>query len=167
MCACVVTEIRCPEPEDAPAIKGLADEAMAEGVGWSAMSIADIKTSIWAASNLPDYAAWIATRCGRVCAFLTCAPLEELQYPEIIVFVTQNARRGGVGKRLVQEAIAWARATPDVSLLEAWIVENNVAAINLVEQLGFWFAAHTRRKQEVQTGDEKLEKRLYCLETYE
>ena len=62
------------------------------------------------------------------------------------MFVSPRARRGGVGKALVEAALAWSDAVgaPETALL---VVDGNTAAITLYESCGFAFTGRTEIRE--------------------
>jgi len=59
--------------------------------------------------------------------------------------VRQEWRNRGVGRRLLEQAIAWAQQSGIVTRIELYVYARNQAAIHLYEQFGFEIEGRRRR----------------------
>ncbi|GAA4916342.1 GNAT superfamily N-acetyltransferase [Nonomuraea thailandensis] len=78
---------------------------------------------------------WVATRDGAD-AGLVCVRLEEGAAHLLSMWVAPEARKDGVGSRLVDEAVKWARTT-GAEEIGLWAVDENHAARGLYARKGF------------------------------
>jgi ribosomal protein S18 acetylase RimI-like enzyme len=64
-------------------------------------------------------------------------PAVLLHVVELTLAVHEGHQGGGIGRRLMNELIAWARATPYVEKIELQVRSSNERAIALYDSLGF------------------------------
>lgn len=91
----------------------------------------------WAARLAdPDARWWVARTGDGVDVGLACVRLEDSGAHLVSMWVAPEARGKGVGSRLVDEAIAWARAA-GAEQMQLWAVDGNAAARALYARKGF------------------------------
>ncbi len=135
--------VRPAEPGDAPALVALANAVSAEPEGWLVSSgwrsVGEERRFIRAVRRHPDAAVFVAELDGEVVGRLSLA---RDQHPasahvaDLGLMVDARARRRGVGRALLEGAVAWAR-THDVTKLELHVFPWNEPAIKLYEAFGF------------------------------
>lgn len=79
---------------------------------------------------------WVAATGDGVDVGLLCGRLEESGVHLVSMWVAPEARGAGVGSRLVDEAVAWARAA-GAAEVRLWVVDANHAARALYARKGF------------------------------
>ena len=149
--------IRRAEPRDADALVRLGADVGAEPGGWlitlgAWRSAADERRYLKAIRRYPHAAVYVAEADdGRVVGRLSLA---RDQHPasshvaDLGLMVARTHRRQGVGRALLEQAVAWAREV-GVRKLELHVFPHNEPAIALYESLGFqregYRKAHYRR----------------------
>jgi RimJ/RimL family protein N-acetyltransferase len=135
--------VRKAEPGDAAALVALASEVSAEPEGWMIWSgwrgVGDERRYIRAARRHPDAAVLVAEVDGELAGRLSLArdPHPASRHvADIGLMVDGRFRRRGVGRALLDAAVAWAREH-DVSKLELHVFPWNEPAIALYEAYGF------------------------------
>ncbi len=83
----------------------------------------------------PESCWWVATRAGQDVG-LVCVLLEEQDAHLVSMWVAPEARGAGVGSRLVDQAVDWARGT-GAGRIGLWAVDGNHAARALYARKGF------------------------------
>jgi len=62
----------------------------------------------------------------------------------ISMWVAPASRGQGIGRKLVEQIIVWARQRPGAQHVSLWVTENNAAAIALYERCGFRSTGETQ-----------------------
>ncbi len=135
--------VRPAEPGDAAALVALASAVSAEPEGWLVStewrSVGEERRFIRAVRRHPDAAVFVAELDGELVGRLSLA---RDQHPasrhvaDLGLMVDARTRRRGVGRALLQGAVAWARAHA-VTKLELHVFPWNEPAIKLYEAFGF------------------------------
>jgi RimJ/RimL family protein N-acetyltransferase len=139
-----VITVRRASPRDAADLVALAQEVAREDGGWI------LTTDVWrsageerrylkAAARHPDAAVFVAEFEGRVVGRLSLArdPHPASRHvADLGIMVAAAYRRRGIGTRLLEEAVGWAR-TSGILKLELHVFPWNDAAIELYESFGF------------------------------
>lgn len=137
--------VRPAEPRDAEALVRLGSDVGAEPGGWLITlggwrSAGDERRYLKAIRRYPDAAVYVAeTDEGEVVGRLSLA---RDQHPasshvaDLGLMVARAHRRQGIGRALLEQAVAWAWAS-DVRKLELHVFPHNEAAIALYESFGF------------------------------
>lgn len=144
--------VRRIEPDDAELLRemrlrALSDTPMAFGSTYAReFAFAPAEWQARAARNAtaPDGATFIAFEDGLCCGLIGCiAKTDESGQATIVsMWVAPEARRKGVGRRLLQAAETWARKQKFLYLLLD-VVENNAPAIALYKDFGFELTGET------------------------
>ena len=81
---------------------------------------------------------------GEIIGILSCRGLTRMMAPQLVrhvaelgLSVRRDWRGRGVGTALMEDAIAWARATGFITRLQLEVYTTNTGAIRLYERLGF------------------------------
>lgn len=143
--------VRRASPGDAPALVALAHEVAREEGGWilttdAWRSVGDERRYLKAARRHPDAAVFVAEDDGRLVARLSLArdPHPASRHvADLGVMVAASYRRRGIGRRLLEEAVGWARAS-GVRKLELHVFPWNEPAIALYESFGFEHEGYRR-----------------------
>lgn len=136
--------VRRAAPGDASALVALAREVGSEEGRWilttdAWRSPSEERRYLKAVRRHPDAAVFIAEEDGRLVARLSLArdPHPASRHvADLGLMVASAYRRRGIGTRLLQEAVAWARAS-GVAKLELHVFPWNEAALRLYESFGF------------------------------
>jgi RimJ/RimL family protein N-acetyltransferase len=151
--------IRRAEPGDATALVALGSAIGREPEGWLITSegwrgVADERRYLRALRRFPHAAVFVAESDGRIVARLSLA---RDQHPasyhvaDLGLMVAADARRHGVGRALLDAAVAWAHES-GIRKLELHVFPHNEPALRLYEQYGFeregYRKAHYRRAGE-------------------
>jgi len=139
-----VITIRLASPRDAVSLVALAEEIGREEGRWllasdSPRSASDERRYLKAASRHPDAAVFVAQEDGLVVARLSLArdPHPASRHvADLGLMVAAAHRRRGIGTRLLQEAVGWARRS-GILKLELHVFPWNQPAIELYESFGF------------------------------
>lgn len=131
-------------PGDAAALVALAEQVAQEKEGWilttdAWRSVAEERRYLKAARRHPDAAVFVAEDDGSVVARLSLArdahPASR-HVADLGLMVAAAYRRRGIGTRLLEEAVGWARMS-GVLKLELHVFPWNEPAIALYEAFGF------------------------------
>ncbi len=148
--------VRPAEPADAQGLQELGDAVGSEPEGWLVTtngwrSAADERRYLRAIRRYPNAAVFVAEDDGRIVGRLSIA---RDQHPasrhvaDLGLMVAITHRRRGIGTKLLEAAVAWARES-GVRKLELHVFPYNEAAIKLYESFGFmregYRHAHYRR----------------------
>ena len=136
--------VRRAEPGDAGELVALAEAVGGEEGRWMLASerwrsVADERRYLKACRRHPGAAVFVAEDDGRVVARLSLARDPHPASPHVAdlgLMVAEGHRRRGVGTRLLEEAVVWARSA-GVSKLELHVFPWNAPALGLYESFGF------------------------------
>jgi RimJ/RimL family protein N-acetyltransferase len=139
-----VIAIRRAAPGDASALVALADAIAQEEEGWILTTdgwrpVGDERRYLKAVRDHPDAAVFVAEVDGRIAARLSLArdPHPASRHvADLGLMVAAPYRRRGVGRRLLEQAVAWARES-GVRKLELHVFPWNEPALALYESFGF------------------------------
>jgi putative acetyltransferase len=139
-----VTIVRLAEPGDAQALVQLAGEVGSEEGAWllttdAWRSPADERRYLRAVRRHPDAAVYVAEDDGRLVGRLSLArdPHPASRHvADLGLMVAATHRRRGVGRALLDQAVAWAEGA-GVAKLELHVFPWNAPAIGLYESYGF------------------------------
>jgi RimJ/RimL family protein N-acetyltransferase len=151
--------IRRAEPKDAEGLTRLGEAVGSEPEGWLVTTngwrqVSDERRYLRAIRRYPNAAVFVAEDDGRIVGRLSIA---RDQHPasrhvaDLGLMVAMTHRRQGIGTRLLETALDWARES-EVRKLELHVFPHNEAAIKLYEKFGFvkegYRRGHYRRGQE-------------------
>ena len=136
--------VRPAGPGDAAALVALAEEVGREDGRWilaaeTWRSVSDERRYLRMVQRHPDAAVFVADDEGRIAARLS---LSRDPHPasrhvaDLGLMVAEVYRRRGIGKMLLDEALAWARVS-GIRKLELHVFPWNEPAIGLYESFGF------------------------------
>ena len=140
--ATVSVVIRDAVESDLPAIVAIYNAAIATRIATAQIEPVSIEEGRnWLSEHSPDnHPLWVAELDGRVAGYLGFKPfLPRCAYrgtAEISVYVDEKFRRRGVGRRLLQEAIARAPSL-EIFAMTGLIFGHNEPSLKLFERLGF------------------------------
>jgi RimJ/RimL family protein N-acetyltransferase len=148
----VNARIRAAEPGDATALVALATAVGSEPQGWlladsNWRSVADERRYVRAVRKHADAALLVAEEQGNVIGRLSLVrdPHPSSSHvADLGLVVAASHRRRGIGRALLAQAVAWARAT-GVRKLELHVFPHNEAAIALYENFGYEREGYRRR----------------------
>jgi RimJ/RimL family protein N-acetyltransferase len=140
----VTIRIRPAKPDDAAALVQLGAAVGREPEGWLLntdgwRSVSEERRYLRALRRHPDAAVFVADDEGAVVARLSIArdPHGASRHvADLGLMVADSHRRRGIGRALLEQAEAWARAS-GVSKLELHVFPWNEPAIRLYEEYGF------------------------------
>jgi RimJ/RimL family protein N-acetyltransferase len=147
--------VRRAEPGDAHALAALAAAVSAEPEGWLIgdewRSVGDERRFLRVARRHPDAAVYVAELDGELAGRLSLGRdphPASAHVADLGLMVDARFRRRGVGRALLEAAVAWAGES-DVTKLELHVFPWNEPAIALYESFGFeregYRKAHYRR----------------------
>jgi L-phenylalanine/L-methionine N-acetyltransferase len=136
--------IRRAEPSDAEGLTRLGEAVGSEPEGWLVTTngwrrVSDERRYLRAIRRYPNAAVFVAEDEGRIVGRLSIA---RDQHPaskhvaDLGLMVAMSHRRRGIGTRLLEAALEWARQS-EVRKLELHVFPYNEAAIRLYENFGF------------------------------
>jgi RimJ/RimL family protein N-acetyltransferase len=136
--------IRRAEPRDAEGLTRLGEAVGSEPEGWLVTTngwrqASDERRYLRAIRRYPNAAVFVAEDDGAIVGRLSIA---RDQHPasrhvaDLGLMVAISHRRRGIGTRLLEAALEWARES-DVRKLELHVFPHNDAAIKLYEKFGF------------------------------
>lgn len=136
--------VRAAEPSDAARLVELAHAVAREPDGWllgtdSDRTVADERRYLRAVRRHADARVFVAELEGVVVARLSVArdPHPASRHvADVGLFVDAGHRRRGVGRLLLQQAVAWSRSA-GIRKLELHVFPWNAPAIALYESFGF------------------------------
>jgi RimJ/RimL family protein N-acetyltransferase len=140
----VSVEIRRARPEDAPALVALGSAVGREPGAWLLnadgwRSVGEERRYLRALRRHPDAAVYVAEENGAVVGRLSLArdPHGSSRHvADLGLMVAATHRRRGIGRALLEQAVAWA-GEAGVTKLELHVFPWNEPAIALYEQFGF------------------------------
>jgi RimJ/RimL family protein N-acetyltransferase len=153
--------IREARPEDAQSLVALAKAVSSEEEGWLISSngwrsVGDERRFLKAIRRYPHAAVFVAeTDDGEIVARLSLARdthPASLHVADLGLMVSVDHRRLGIGRALLDQAVAWARRA-GVRKIELHVFPWNEPAIALYEQFGFEREGY-RRAHYVRDGEE-------------
>ncbi|MGH3077800.1 MAG: GNAT family N-acetyltransferase [Gaiellaceae bacterium] len=161
--------MRRADPTDASALVALAEAVAHEEGRWiltteSWRSVRDERRYLKAAQRHPDAAVFVAEEDGAVLARLSLARdphPASTHVADLGLMVAAGARRRGIGRMLLSEAVAWARASA-VRKLELHVFPWNEPALRLYESFGFEREGY--RKGHYERDGEHVDAILMALE---
>lgn len=138
-----MTVVRPAEPHDAAALARLASEVGSEPEGWLLLpaerSAWDERRYLRSVRRHPDAAVFLAEDGDLVVGRLSLGrdphPASH-HVADLGLLVAASHRRRGIGRLLLDQAVAWARES-GVAKLELHVFPWNTAAIALYEAYGF------------------------------
>jgi L-phenylalanine/L-methionine N-acetyltransferase len=139
-----VIRIRPAEPGDAQPLVELAGEVGSEEGAWllttdAWRSVAEERRYLRAVRRHPDAVVYVVEDAGRIVARLSLArdvhPASR-HVADLGLMVASSHRRRGVGRALLDQAVAWAESV-GVGKLELHVFPWNGPAIALYESFGF------------------------------
>jgi RimJ/RimL family protein N-acetyltransferase len=150
-----VITIRSAMPHDADALVGLAESVGREEGRWILgtgpwRSASDERRYLRSIQRYPDATVLVAEDAGRIVGRLS---LSRDPHPasrhvaDLGLMVAESHRRQGVGKALLEEAVAWAKAS-GVRKLELHVFPWNQPALGLYESFGFEREGYRKRHYE-------------------
>jgi putative acetyltransferase len=139
-----VIRVRRAEPTGAPALVALAEAVGGEEGRWMLTtdtwrSVRDERRYLRAVRRHPDAAVFVAEEDGLVLARLSIArdPHPASRHvADLGLMVAEPARRRGIGRALLDQAVAWARGA-GIRKLELHVFPWNEPALQLYESFGF------------------------------
>jgi RimJ/RimL family protein N-acetyltransferase len=151
--------IRRAEPSDAEGLTRLGEAVGSEPEGWLVTTngwreVSDERRYLRAIRRYPNAAVFVAEDEGRIVGRLSIA---RDQHPasrhvaDLGLMVAMSHRRRGIGTKLLEAAVDWARHS-EVRKLELHVFPHNEPAIKLYEEFGFvqegYRRGHYRRGNE-------------------
>jgi RimJ/RimL family protein N-acetyltransferase len=151
--------IRRAEPGDAEGLTRLGEAVGSEPEGWLVTTngwreVSDERRYLRAIRRYPNAAVFVAEDDGRIVGRLSIA---RDQHPasrhvaDLGLMVAMSHRRRGIGTKLLEAAVDWARHS-EVRKLELHVFPHNEPAIKLYEEFGFvqegYRRGHYRRGNE-------------------
>jgi RimJ/RimL family protein N-acetyltransferase len=160
--------IRAARPEDASTLAALAAAVGREPGGWLLntdgwRSVAEERRYLRALKRHPDAAVFAAEDDGMIVGRLSIArdPHQASRHvADLGLMVADGYRRRGIGRALLEQAVAWAREA-GVRKLELHVFPWNEPAIRLYEQFGF--EREGLRKDHYRRGGEYVDAILMAL----
>jgi RimJ/RimL family protein N-acetyltransferase len=154
--------IRRAEPSDAEGLTRLGEAVGSEPEGWLVTTngwreVSDERRYLRAIRRYPNAAVFVAEDEGRIVGRLSIA---RDQHPasrhvaDLGLMVAISHRRRGIGTRLLEAALDWARHS-EVRKLELHVFPHNDAAIKLYENFGFVQEGY--RRGHYRRGDEYVD----------
>jgi RimJ/RimL family protein N-acetyltransferase len=136
--------VRSAQPGDAAALVALAESVGSEPEGWLISesrwrSVADERRYLKAVRRHPDAAVFVAETDAGIVGRLSISrdPHPASRHvADLGLMVAARARRQGVGRALLGQAVDWARGA-GVRKLELHVFPHNEPAIRLYETFGF------------------------------
>jgi RimJ/RimL family protein N-acetyltransferase len=165
----VTVEVRPAQSSDAAALVELAQAVGSEPGGWLLSdarwrSTGEERRYLRAVRRHPDAAVFVAEDEGEIVGRLSVArdPHPASRHvADLGLMVAASARRRGVGRALLEQAVAWARSA-DVRKLELHVFPHNEPAIRLYESFGFVREGY--RKEHYRRGGEYVDAILMAYE---
>jgi RimJ/RimL family protein N-acetyltransferase len=139
-----VLTVRRAGASDAAALVELAEQVAREEGGWilttdAWRSVSEERRYLRAARRHPDAAVFVAEMDGAVVARLSLArdPHPSSRHvADLGIMVAASHRGQGIGRRLLEEAVGWARVS-GITKLELHVFPWNEPALRLYESFGF------------------------------
>jgi putative acetyltransferase len=160
--------IRRAAPSDAAALVALGQEVSAEPEGWliarAWRGVGEERRYLRAVRRSPHAAVFVAESPEGIVARLSLARDTNPASPHVAdlgLLVAASHRRRGIGRALLEQAVAWAREA-GVEKIELHVFPHNEPAIRLYEQFGF--EREGLRRRHYQRDGELLDAVLMALE---
>ena len=135
-------KIRHAGEADLPAIIAIYNAAVITGNSTAQLEPVTVEERLpWFREHSPErYPIWVLELDDRVAGWLSCQPfITRCAYrgtAEVSVYVGENFRRRGVGRALLDEAIARSPAL-EITALVGLIFGDNTASLDLFQRVGF------------------------------
>lgn len=138
--------IRLATPNDASVVHALHRQVLGEQQWFITLPsefirrVADVAHDIEQLQAAPNGAWWVAHHGQRLLGFLTLrgGVLQRMRHTaKLEIMVAKSARGQGVGKALMQVALDWATAHPDLEKIGLAVFEDNTRAQALYQTFGF------------------------------
>ena len=144
--------VRRALPRDAAALVALGQEVRAEPEGWLITTgewrgVADERRYLRAVRRSPHAAVFVAEAPDGIVGRLSLARDTHPGSPHVAdlgLMVAAGHRRQGIGRALLEQAVAWAREV-EIRKLELHVFPHNEPAIELYESFGFEREGYRRR----------------------
>jgi RimJ/RimL family protein N-acetyltransferase len=157
-----VIEIRRARPDDAAALVALGSAVGGEPEAWLLnvdgwRSVAEERRYLRALKRYPDAAVFVADDDGGIVGRLSLARdlhSASRHVADLGLMVASTHRRRGIGRALLEQAVAWA-GEARVSKLELHVFPWNEPALALYEALGF--EREGLRRRHYRRGDEYVD----------
>ena len=161
-------EIRPARPEDAGALVALGSAVGREPEAWLLSSdrwrsVGDERRYLRALKRHPDAAVFVADDDGAIVGRLSVARdphVASRHVADLGLIVAASHRRRGLGRALLEQAVAWARAS-GVTKLELHVFPWNEPALALYDAFGFEREGFRRRHY--RRGGEEVDAILMAL----
>ena len=145
-------KVRQAQPADAAALVELAEAVGSEPEGWLISEnrwrpVGDERRYLKAVRRHPDAAVFVAETDAGIVGRLSISrdPHPASRHvADLGLMVAAEARRQGVGSALLEQAVAWARAS-GIRKVELHVFPHNEAAILLYEKFGFVREGYRRK----------------------
>ena len=163
--------IRPAHPRDAAQLVALGEDVAGEPEGWLIAdgvwrTVADERRYLRAIRRYSDAAVYVAeaddTIVGRLSLGRDPHPASR-HVADLGLMVAAHARRRGIGRALLEQAVEWAQES-DVRKLELHVFPWNEAAIALYD--GFGFRREGLRKGQYRRGDEYVDAILMAYDVH-
>lgn len=154
--------IRPAQPRDATALVRLAEDIAAEPEGWLISdggwrTVGEERRYLRAIRRYRDAAVFVAQTGDEIVGRLSVGrdPHPASRHvADLGLMVAAAARRRGIGRALLEQAVSWARDV-GVRKLELHVFPHNVPAIRLYEKLGY--EREGLRRGHYRRGDELID----------
>jgi RimJ/RimL family protein N-acetyltransferase len=167
----VTVVVRPARPEDAAALVALGTAVAREDGGWLLTSdawrgVADERRYLRALRRYPDAAVYVAADDAAEGAVVGRLSLARDPHPasrhvaDLGILVAAGHRRRGVGRALLEQAVAWAGGA-GVAKIELHVFPWNEPALRLYERFGF--EREGLRRRHYRRGDEYVDAVLMAL----
>lgn len=163
-----MTLIRVARPEDAATLVALGAAVGREPEAWLLntdgwRSVGEERRYLRALKGHPDAAVFVADDDGVIVGRLSVARdphTASRHVADLGLMIAASHRRRGIGRALLEQAVAWARDT-GVRKLELHVFPWNEPALKLYEQFGF--EREGLRKEHYRRGGEYVDAVLMAL----
>ena len=147
--ACIAEALACLAPAPAPLVAGcwndadrllaIANQPSVRAVSFRAEPIPRPEHLAWLARTLgdPDHRLWLSDD-----GFGTVRLRRDGRSATLSIAIDEAARGQGLGRRLLEGVVVWARDTGWSDYLDAWVVDGNSASERLFTGRGFIPAEH-------------------------
>ncbi len=163
--------IRQATPDDAPAlleqVRRLAEEPdldIALGPGEFALTEEQERQVLAEYAAAQNSVFLVAETAGRIVGMLNCQGGKRQATRHAVTLgmsVRKENRNQGIGGKLLEQAVDWAKGTGVVTRIELAVYARNARAIHLYERFGF--VVEGQRRRAMRHGDEYLDDLLMAL----